>query len=87
MLPQHASSSRLTNAFPTLPHPTGQEAVLGHNLLCDKRCEAQWPAYNMTKYLVRRGDVLRAISRAPHMTMAGPYKLVQGTTNAIARLP
>jgi hypothetical protein len=61
--------------------------AIGHNLFCDARCEEQWPSYNMSRYRIRRPDVLRAISRAPDMTLGGPYALIQGGVNAIARLP
>jgi hypothetical protein len=72
---------------PPLPR-AGQEAAIGHNLFCDERCAQLWPeAYNISKYRIRRADVLRAISRAPDMTLGGPYALIQGGVNAIARLP
>ena len=72
---------------PPLFSPAGQQAALGHHLLCDERCQQRWPQYNMTKYKSRRADVLRTIARAPAMTLAGPYQLIQGGENAIARLP
>jgi hypothetical protein len=68
------------------PRPAGQEGAIGLNLLCDEGCNGI-DGYNTTKFRNRRAETLTTISRAPDVTLAGPYWLTQGGFGAIARRP